>query len=51
MARREETTVHVSIGRIEVRAVQPPPEPRRREPAKSAVMNLDEYLRSRGAQR
>jgi hypothetical protein len=49
--RQEETTVHVSIGRIEVRAVQPPPEARPREPAKSAVMSLDEYLRSRRERR
>jgi hypothetical protein len=44
--RQEETTVHVSIGRIEVRAVQPP-DAKPRERAKSAVMSLDEYLRSR----
>jgi hypothetical protein len=49
--RQEETTVHVSIGRIEVRAVQPPPDLRPREPAKSAVMSLDEYLRSRRERR
>lgn len=49
--RREETTVHVSIGRIEVRAVQPTPEARPREPAKSAVMSLDDYLRTRRERR
>ncbi len=47
VAQREETSVHVSIGRSEVRAQQPPTETRRREPAKPAVMSLDEYLRSR----
>lgn len=40
-----ETTVHVSIGRIEVRAM-PRPSERRRVPAASAVMSLDDYLRS-----
>lgn len=49
--RQEETTVHVSIGRIEVRAVQPPPDAKPREPAKSALMSLDEYLRSRRERR
>ena len=49
--RQEETTVHVSIGRIEVRAIQPPLEARPRELAKSAVMSLDEYLRSRRERR
>jgi hypothetical protein len=41
-----ETTVHVSIGRIEVRAAVAPP---RRERAKAAspVMSLEEYLRTR----
>jgi hypothetical protein len=48
---QEETTVHVSIGRIEVRAVQPTPEARPREKAKPAVMSLDEYLRSRRERR
>jgi hypothetical protein len=48
---QEETTVHVSIGRIEVRAVQPPADGKRREQARSAVMSLDEYLRSRREQR
>ena len=50
---REETTVHVSIGRIELRAAQPPKTPpaKPREPAKPAVMSLDEYLLSRRARR
>jgi hypothetical protein len=41
-----ETTVHVSIGRIEVRATPAAPE-RRREPAPPPVMSLGEYLSSR----
>lgn len=41
-----ETTVHVSIGRIEVRATPPAAQPRR-EPAPSAVMSLGAYLNSR----
>lgn len=39
-------TIQVSIGRIEVRA-QPGALPQRREPARPAVMTLDEYLRRR----
>ncbi len=50
-APREETTVHVSIGRIEVRAAPPAPEPRRREPARSPVMTLEDYLQSRRGRR
>jgi hypothetical protein len=45
-----ETTVHVSIGRIEVRAV-PPPIARSPRASKPAVMGLDEYLRSRAESR
>jgi hypothetical protein len=48
---REETTIHVSIGRVEVRAVQPQAAPARREASRPAVMSLDEYLRSRSARR
>ncbi|HEY1425683.1 MAG TPA: hypothetical protein VGF50_03345 [Caulobacteraceae bacterium] len=50
---REETTVHVSIGRIELRAAQnaPPPAARPREAARSAVMSLEDYLQSRRARR
>jgi len=43
----EETTVHVSIGRIEVRAAQPSPESKRRSPPRSPVMSLEDYLQSR----
>ena len=46
LPRDAETTIHVSIGRIEVRATQQPGE-RRREAAAPAVMTLGEYLRSR----
>jgi hypothetical protein len=48
---REETTVHVSIGRIELRAArsEPPPAPKPRAPATPPVMSLDDYLRSRRA--
>jgi hypothetical protein len=50
---REETTVHVSIGRIELRAAQAPPPPRAkaRQAEKPAVMSLDDYLQSRRAGR
>lgn len=44
--RSEETVVHVSIGRIEVRAATQSAE-RRRESTPSAVMSLAEYLSSR----
>ncbi len=44
----EETTVHVSIGRVDVRLDAPPAaRGARREAAAPAVMTLDEYLRSR----
>jgi hypothetical protein len=42
-----ETTIHVSIGRVEVRAAQPAQESKPREPTKPAVQTLDEYLRAR----
>jgi hypothetical protein len=45
-ARAQETTVHVSIGRIEVRATPHAAEPRR-DAAASPVMSLGEYLSSR----
>jgi hypothetical protein len=45
-----ETTVHVTIGRIEVRAVAEAAN-RRPEPKPSPVMSLEDYLRSRSAQR
>jgi len=41
-------TVHVNIGRIEVRAVTPPPAPPRRQVEPSAKLSLDDYLRQRG---
>jgi hypothetical protein len=45
-ASRAETTIHVSIGRIEVRAA-PAPRARERAQAASPVMSLEEYLRTR----
>jgi hypothetical protein len=45
-----ETTIHVSIGRIEVRATPAPPA-RERAQTTSPVMSLEEYLRTRGAGR
>jgi hypothetical protein len=49
MAPAPEPTIHVTIGRIEVRANPPTARPQRqtagRQPAKP--MGLDEYLRSR----
>ena len=41
-----EATIHVSIGRIEVRATPTAPA-RERAPAASPVMSLEEYLRTR----
>jgi hypothetical protein len=40
-----ETTLHVTIGRVDVRAATPQPE-RRSAPAASPVMSLEEYLQS-----
>jgi len=39
-------TIHVTIGRIEVRATQPPAPVRRSAPTAS-TMSLEDYLRSR----
>jgi hypothetical protein len=39
--------VHVSIGRVEVRAVAPPAAPRERTPDAPRGKRLDEYLRER----
>lgn len=45
---KEPPAIHVTIGRIEVRAVHPPPEPVRRRPAPaSAKISLEEYLKQR----
>ena len=44
-------TIHVTIGRIEVRATPPPSAPARKQNA-APVMSLDEYLKTRsGGQR
>lgn len=40
-------TIQITIGRIEVRATQPPAAPQRRAAASSAAMSLDDYLRGR----
>jgi hypothetical protein len=41
-----EPDVHVTIGRIEVRAM-PEPKPTRTEPRKGAPLSLDDYLKGR----
>ena len=46
-AARDAAPVHVSIGRIEIRAVAPPPAPARRERAAPQPLGLDDYLRQR----
>jgi hypothetical protein len=43
---REEPTVHVSIGRIEIRAVSPPTSPKREKPVSQGIP-LREYLQRR----
>jgi hypothetical protein len=48
--RPEETIVNVTIGKLEVRAVVPPPQAPR-EPARSAVMSLEDYLKDKRAGR
>jgi hypothetical protein len=48
------TTVRVTIGRIEVKAITPPqPSPERRQPPAShpAMVSLEEYLKQRGGGR
>ncbi len=40
--------VHVTIGRVEVRAVAPEPAARTAAPKRPAALSLDEYLRKRG---
>ena len=42
-----EPTIHVTIGRVEVRAVTPPAPSSRKGRDASPVMSLDEYLRTR----
>lgn len=41
-------TVRVNIGRVEVRAVMPPPAPPQQQTAPPTKLSLDDYLRSRG---
>jgi hypothetical protein len=47
----EAPPITVSIGRVEVRAVPPAPEPPRRQAAPPAGVSLDDYLRSRDGER
>jgi len=46
-----EPTVHVTIGRVEVRATHPAPPPGRRERQASKATGLEEYLRRRAGAR
>lgn len=46
-----EPRIHVSIGRVEVRAVSPPAAPRKRAPESPPGKRLDEYLRERDGAR
>jgi len=43
----EQPTIHVTIGRLEVRAVSPPASPAHRQRPQPAVMSLDDYLKER----
>jgi len=43
---RSQPTIHVTIGRIEVRAAQPPSQPQQRRGG-SSTMSLDDYLKKR----
>jgi hypothetical protein len=47
-AQNSEPTIHVTIGRVEVRAVAASPSDSTRPERPSPVMSLDEYLRTRG---
>jgi hypothetical protein len=49
-SREEPPPIRVNIGRIEVRAVTPPPAPPRRDPS-PAKLSLDDYLRQRSGGR
>jgi len=40
-------TIHVTIGRLEVRATPPPSSPKNEKRSRAPVMSLDEYLRQR----
>jgi len=54
ISREMQQTIHVSIGRVEVRAVTPTagaPRERPRERHMAARMSLDEYLRQRNERR
>ncbi|MGW0522252.1 hypothetical protein [Crossiella sp. NPDC003009] len=44
---RPRSTVHITIGRVEVRAEQPAPNPKRGKTSRPAVLELDDYLRTR----
>jgi hypothetical protein len=46
-ARQSEPVVHVSIGRVEVRAVSPPPQ--QRSPRRAPAMTIDDYVARRKA--
>jgi hypothetical protein len=43
-----EPVVNVTIGRVEIRAVAPPPSPTRRVPQTPKPLSLDDYLKQRG---
>lgn len=43
--RSEAPTIHVSIGRVEVRAVTPPPKSRRHAERRAPALSLDDYLK------
>lgn len=43
-------TIHVNIGRVEVRAAMPPPAPPRQQAAPPKKLSLDKYLRSRSSE-
>ncbi|MEO6194248.1 MAG: hypothetical protein ABIS20_14665 [Thermoanaerobaculia bacterium] len=43
----QEPVIHVTIGRIEVRATAAPKAPARERPAARPAVDLDEYLRQR----
>lgn len=54
ISREMQQTVHVSIGRIEVRAMTPPasaPREHQRERRPAARLSLEEYLRQRNERR
>ena len=51
MTEQSVPVINVTIGRVEVRAVQPPAGKPRSEPSRPKPLSLDDYLKQRGGNR